>query len=122
MTQVSNFGGLGLRSLAPEPWGRRLARARVNAGYNLRQVEAKLAPHVSRAGLARLEERDTVPVRRQDRARAILVLVLYGVDPTDFDLGPDDLPPATDLRALTKLRSRRSGWLRAFAFRSYPAA
>jgi hypothetical protein len=99
MAQVSDFSGLGLRSLSPEPWGNRLARARADAGFNLRAVEVRLAPHVSRASLARLEARDTVPVRRQDRARAILVLLLYGVDPADFGLGPDDLPPATDLRA-----------------------
>lgn len=51
------------------PWGRRLARARVEAGYNLRDVEAVLTPHLSRASLARLEERVAVPIRRQDRAQ-----------------------------------------------------
>jgi hypothetical protein len=114
MTQRSDFRGLGLKSLPPETWGRRLARARLDAGYNLRDVEAVLAPHVSRATLNRLEARSTAPIRRQDRGRALLVLILYGVDPADFGLEPDDLPPATDLRALRDLRSARTGWMRAF--------
>jgi hypothetical protein len=122
MTRITEFRRLGLRALEPEPWGRRLARARANAGYSLRDVEARLTPHVSRAGLARLEDRPSVPVRPADRARAILVLLLYGVDPADFDLGPDDVPPATDLRALTKLRISRSGWMRVTAGRLVLAA
>lgn len=115
MSRTTAFEGLRLRSLPPEPWGRRLARARVEAGYNLRDVEAVLTPHLSRASLARLEERVAVPTRRQDRARAILALLLYGVDPADFDLGPDDVPPATDVRALLKLRTTPTGWMRQFA-------
>jgi hypothetical protein len=94
----------------------------VTAGYGLRDVEAMLAPHVSRAGLARLEERAEVPDRRADRARAVMVLVLYGVDPADFDLGPDDLPPATDLRALIGLRSARTGWLSGTALQLVQAS
>lgn len=116
MTQVSDFSGLGLRPLTPETWGRRLARARNEAGYNLRDVEAALAPLISRATLDRLEKHPTVPRRRQDRARAVIVLVFYGVDPCEFGLGPDDVPPATDLRALTVLRTAASGWLCVFAY------
>jgi hypothetical protein len=112
MTQVGDYRGLGLRTLPPETWGRRLARARANAGLNLRDVEERLTPYVSRATLNRLEGRETVPQRAQDRGRAFLVLILYAIDPADFGLTPDDRPPATDLRALSKLRSARPGWLR----------
>jgi len=118
MTQVGDYRGLGLRTLPPETWGRRLARARANAGLNLRDVEEMLTPYVSRATLNRLESRDTAPHRNQDRSRAFLVLIVYGIDPADFGLKPDDRPPATDLRALSKLRSARPGWLRGTAGRA----
>jgi hypothetical protein len=118
MTQVSDYRGLGLRPLPPETWGKRLARARTNAQLNLRDVEERLAPYISRATLNRLEALDIVPARRQDRGRAFLVLILYGYDPADFGLGPDDRPPATDLRALSKLRSARPGWMRGTAGRA----
>lgn len=112
MTQVSDYRGLGLKALPPESWGRRLARARANAGLNLRDVEHRLAPYLSRATLNRLEGFEHTPQRRQDRGRAFLALILYGIDPGEFDLGPDDRPPATDLRALSKLRMTRPGWMR----------
>jgi hypothetical protein len=105
MTSTASFRGLGLRALAPEAWGRRLARARSNAGYNLREVEQRLSPRISRTSLARLEQRATAPDRRQDRARAVLVLVLYGVDPAGFDLTDDDVPPGTDLHGIAELGS-----------------
>jgi transcriptional regulator with XRE-family HTH domain len=120
MTQT--YRGLGLKPLPPETWGRRLARARILAGYNLRQVESILATQISHATLNRLEHRETVPIRRQDRARAFLVLVLYRVDPADFGLGPDDMPPATDVRALARLRTGGSGWMRVTAGRLVLAA
>jgi len=115
MTQLGDYRGLGLRALPPETWGRRLARARTNAGFNLRDVEERLAPYISRATLNRLEALETEPVRRQDRSRAFLVLILYGINPADFGLGPDDRPPAMDLRALSRLRLARPGWFRGTA-------
>jgi len=117
MRQVGDYRGLGLRALPPETWGRRLARARTNAQLNLRDVEERLAPYISRATLNRLEALDTVPQRAQDRGRAFLVVILYGYDPAEFGLTPDDRPPATDLRALSKLRLARPGWLRGTAGR-----
>jgi hypothetical protein len=101
---VTGFDGLGLRPLPPETWGQRFTRARRIAGYGLRDVEAKLLPLISRATLDRIEKLDDVPTRRQHRARAVVALVLYGFDPTEFELGTDDVPPAVDLRAVVKLR------------------
>lgn len=115
MTSTSDYRGLGLKSLAPESWGRRLARARAAAGYNLRDVEKILSDYLSRATLNRLESLEVEPTNRRDRRRAFLVVVLYGWDPADFGLSPCDRPPAIDLKALARLRLRGTGWLRGIA-------
>ena len=99
---------LELRSLPPESWGSRLARAREVSGFKLTAVERLLRPHLSRSTLSELEQRTEVPTRAVDRGRVVLALVLYGVDPADFDLGPDDVPPAIDLKAVRALAERGS--------------
>jgi hypothetical protein len=109
MAQTDDFRGLGLRTLPPETWGRRLARARATAGLTLRDVEELLPGHLSRATLDRLEKWETAPKRRQDRSRAVAALVLYGFNPRDFELERADVPEWMDLRVISKLRLRRSG-------------
>jgi hypothetical protein len=96
---------LQLRRLEPEPWGDRLSRARQRAGYRgVRQVEGILYPHVTKSALTRLEAFGDVPSAPKDRSRAALVLLLYGYELEDFDLGDTDIPPAIDLRVLERLR------------------
>jgi hypothetical protein len=69
-----------------------------------------LVPHGT---LFNLERREGPPRTAQARYKAVLLCVLYGVDPTDFDLGPDDVPPAVDLRALRKLARTKLAWFTA---------
>jgi hypothetical protein len=95
-----------LQKLGPEPWGRRMERARHNAHLQFREVEEQLFPHISKSALVRLERLDEVPTQRKDRARAALVLMLYGYDPEDFEIDIGDLPPVIDRKALDKLRRR----------------
>jgi len=95
-----------LRHLGPEPWGKRLTRAREDAGYTMREVEDALRPHVSRTSIARLEDLDSVPSKPADRGRALMMLVFFGMDPNDFGLGPDDVPPLISLGDLYELGIR----------------
>jgi len=101
------MAALELRRLDPEPWGTRLGRARKAAGLNVRQVEEILFPHISKSALIRLEAQPALPEDRKDRARAALVLLLYGFDGDDFGLDRADVPPAIDRRALGRLARRR---------------
>jgi hypothetical protein len=94
------------KRLGPEPWGRRLERARGKGQF--RQVEEILFPHVTKSALFRLEHREEVPTDRKDRARAAMVLLLYGYELEDFGLSEADVPPAIDLRVLDRLRRRAS--------------
>lgn len=94
---------LDLRTLGPEAWGSRLARARREAGYGLRDVANALHPWITRAGLNALEHKRSIPERAIDRSRVLMVLVLYGVRPDDFGLGADDAPPGVDLAAVREL-------------------
>lgn len=96
--------------MGPEPWGRRLERARGKGQF--RQVDALLFPHVTKSALFRLEHLDEVPTDRKDRARAAMCVLLYGYDLEDFGLSEDDIPPAIDLRVLDRLRRSSTKWYR----------
>jgi hypothetical protein len=101
------------RRLGPEPWGDKMRRARHLAGFEVRQVEDILFPHISKSSLIRLEaNHPEVPADRKDRARAALVVILYGFALEDFGLSADDVPPAMDYEVLQRLRDQPStGWL-----------
>ena len=92
-----------------------MTRARINADFNVRQVEEILFPHISKSALIRLEALQEIPTSRKDRARAALVLFLYGYEYEQFGVSETDLPPVIDWRALERLRTRRrsTGWLTA---------
>jgi hypothetical protein len=91
-----------------------MRRARKAAGFDrLRDVETVMGALVPRSSLFNFEKREAVPRIPQARYKAVLLCVLYGVDPTDFELGPDDVPPAIDLRALRKLARRKLAWFTA---------
>jgi hypothetical protein len=95
-----------LQRLGPESWGDKLRRAREFVGLTIRDVETQLFPHVSRSALTRLEGLSEVPADRKNRGRAALLLLLYGFELEDFDLGDTDLPPVIDLKALERLRKQ----------------
>jgi hypothetical protein len=97
-----------LKRLGPEPWGRRLERARGKATFT--EVQEILFPHISRSSLFRLEAFQDVPTARKDRARAALVLMLYGYNLEDFGLTEADIPPAMDMKVLERLRRSSTKW------------
>jgi hypothetical protein len=85
--------------MPPEPWGRRLTRAREDvAGLTLDEA-ATLAGRwmlTSKATISRLEAQNELPIGHRSASRRQLAYVLclaYRVDPADFGLGSSDLPP-----------------------------
>ncbi len=56
-----------------------------------------------KSALVRLEALREVPTSRKDRARAALVLKLYGFELEEFGVSDADLPPVIDMRALDAL-------------------
>lgn len=102
---------LGLRRLPPPPpetWGQRMARARSEADLTVRDVEDLLPAWLSRTTVSEMEKLNGPPARSKGRMLAFLLLVTYGVDPTDFGLGPEDAPPAVDLRVIRNMADRLS--------------
>lgn len=65
---------------------------------------------MSRSTLNRLEALAEVPGKGKDRGRAVMALLLYGMDPDDFGLGPDDVPPGIDANRLVDLGIHSTGW------------
>jgi hypothetical protein len=93
-----------LRHMPPEPWGRRLSRAREDlADLNLDQAAALAGfwMRTTRSTVQRLETLQAVPTGPKSGSKRQLAYVLclaYRVDPADFDLSPDDLPPGIKIR------------------------
>lgn len=113
-----NTAPLPRRSLVPEPWGRKLLRAREDmAGLRL-QDAADLASRwmlTSTAAISRLEARTEAPGggrQQSQRQRAYILCLAYEVDPAELDLGPDDLPPnlAVPNRTPADLRESPTIW------------
>jgi hypothetical protein len=84
--------------LPPERWGSKFRRAREDVGGYSRLEDA--AAQVSRykltsaSALSRMERLDGPPPNRSTRGTAYIACVVYGVDPSDLDLDPDDVPAA----------------------------
>ncbi len=112
MSTITDLTDFRLRQLGPEPWGNLLARAREGAGYTLRDVADLLAGHdgLSRGTINRLEQLDEAPTDSVARRRAFQLLIVYGYNPSQLGLGPDDAPTVVDLRALRDLGIDASGW------------
>jgi len=87
-----------------------MTRARERAGFNVRQVEEILFPHVSRSSLTRLEDRQEPPTDRKNRGRAALLLGLYGFAFDEFGIDEKDLPPVIDMAALRRLAPVSTTW------------
>ena len=100
------------RHLGPEPWGARMGRAREMAGLTQEEAAERVSLVVlsSGAAISRLEKMETVPPRagktRGVRRRAWCLVTLYGFDPAEFDLDPDDAPGVASDLGITE-----SGWI-----------
>jgi hypothetical protein len=82
-----------LRALPPEPWGRRLRRAREDVGgLNMDQATAAMARYVvvSTATISRLEGLPVIPADPRQLRTALVLCVICGVDPAEVGLAPKD--------------------------------
>ena len=114
MSKITQLADYQPRRLAPEPWGHQLARARADAGHTVRSAAEALDgyPGLSRGTINRLEALEEVPTKATQRHQACILVVLYGYDPDDFGLGPDDVPPLVDLRTLAEQGVQQTRWYR----------
>jgi hypothetical protein len=93
------------RQMPPEPWGRKLKRARWDLNHYTINEAVTLAGHymmTSDAAVSRLESLDDVPHGPRSRRNRQLACVLchaYRVDPAEFGLSDDDLPPSVAVSA-----------------------
>jgi hypothetical protein len=111
--------------LPPEPWGSKFRRAREDVGgYNrLEDVAREVSRYklCSTATISRMENLPGLPTTRSARATAYIACVIYGVDPSELDLDPDDVP--AELVALLKKRPRpKNACLTADELRDWQAA
>lgn len=91
-----------LERLAAEPFGAKLRRAREARRLQTREV-AQIVSRVvmvSHATIARLEKELNAPTDRRRRSVAVLCALLYGIEPEDFGLSLEDLPPLLDGRRI----------------------
>lgn len=95
------------RQLGPEPWGRKLLRAREDIARLRLADAAELASTymlTSTAAISRLESRHDMPTgsrSQSQRQRAYILCVAYGVDPAELGLSPEDLPPNMEIEPRT---------------------
>lgn len=103
-----------LQHMPPEPWGRRLLRAREDvAGYSMEQAVELVSTYMltTKSTISRLEQQTEAPNGHRAAGRrqlAYILCVAYGVDPADFGLTPDDLPPGIS-RAMRTHESQGRG-------------
>lgn len=99
-----------LRRLDDEPFGSRLRRAREASGIELRTAAESISQlmFTSHTRLNRLEKMDKPPADPQRRALAYLAMLVYGFDPSQLGLSPEDLPKGLRANAALEalLRSR----------------
>lgn len=88
--------GLEHGSLPPEPWGRKMRRAREDvAEWTLDEAAASIGRfyRVTGSTIARLEKLPEVPTDIRRRTLACVAVILYGLGPSEFGLeGERDLP------------------------------
>lgn len=93
----------GFRPVPPEPWGRRLGRAREQlAGMRLDDAAAAVSwwMPTTASTISRLEKLQVEPVGARSGSRRALAFALchvYGVDPAEFGVSVDDIPVGWDL-------------------------
>lgn len=86
-----------LRQLPPEPWGRKMRRAREQVADLTLGEAAELASRFTltdASTISRLESMTEPPTgarSKSQRQRAYILCLAYEVDPASLGLGPDDL-------------------------------
>lgn len=67
------------------------------AHLTLDQAVAEIGLHhlTSKASISRMEDSQEVPTDPRRRALACVAAIVYGLDPNQFGVGSDDLPPGT---------------------------
>lgn len=106
-----------LAQLPEEPWGWRMKRARERyAHLTLDELVAILGRYIfiDKSTISRLEKLDEPPLNPRKRQTAYFCALIYGLDPAQFGVGPDDVPPGLRGTA-TDLGFDRTGWLRPTA-------
>jgi len=107
------------RPVPPEPWGYRLARVRETVAHLTLEQATSLAGRfilTTKSAISRLEQLDDVPTGPRSaskRARAIVLCKVYEVDPAEFGLSDDDLPPGIHIPPRTPGpdgRASLTGW------------
>jgi hypothetical protein len=89
--------------MPPEPWGRKLGRARWDLNHYTIEDAVRLAGYytlTSAGTISRLESMTDVPSGpRQQRNRQVAYVLCraYRVDPAEFGLSDDDNPPGVTL-------------------------
>jgi hypothetical protein len=97
--------------LPPEPWGKRLQRARETATPPFSQqlaawwIAGVTMRPIADTTISRLESLDAVPADPRRRRTAYLLAVLYELDPSEIDLTDDDGPGDPAVHALRKARA-----------------
>lgn len=87
-----------LAVLDPETWGRRIKRAREDhAHLTLDEAVARIGQFklTSTGSVSRMESSPTEPTDPRRRELACVAAIVYGLDPAQFGVGSDDLPPGT---------------------------
>lgn len=110
--------------LPPEPWGSKFRRAREDvAGYKLEVAAEAVSRYklTSASALSRMEKREGPPPNRSARGTAYIACVIYGVDPADLDLDPDDVPAAL-LGMIKRGRRPKNAWFTAGELRPFAQA
>jgi hypothetical protein len=81
------------------------------AGMTLNEAVAEIGRHYLTSGptISRLEDSLEVPTDKRRRALACIAAIVYGLDPAQFGVSSDDLPPGTvnDIIA-TRMEGKRS--------------
>ena len=106
MSSIAVAGTAGLRRIPPESWGSLLTRARKTSPIKITQeraafwIEQVTSRPIDPATVGRLESLERPPADRARRRNAYLLSILYEIDPTELDLGPNDGPDELEVRRL----------------------
>lgn len=101
-----------MAQLPEEPWGWRMKRAREQyAHLTLDGLVDRLSRYIfiDKSTISRLEKLEEAPLNPRKRQTAYLCTLIYGLDPEQFGVGPDDIPPGLRDTALD-LGFDRTGW------------
>lgn len=107
MSEARTLHHDGYRAMPPEPWGRKLKRARWDLNRFTLDDAVRLVGQfmlTSGGSISRLEDLDEMPSGGRSASRRQLAYILClccQVDPAEFGLSSDDLPPGLTIPART---------------------